>query len=200
MGYVALILGIIASLLIGVFVYVIGLLIGRRYSIENIWLKALPIAIVMAVIGGCALFWVMGDSLMSSMYPPAPSRKPAEQDIVGLWQLTESSLESIRKEGYEPGVHAFEFRDDGTFVMTNLPDMVWNFGESGGEFESGSGTWNIETDVNGNWSIRVHFTEMDGVANDLVTYFYLYGNQPPYLIYDYVGDPDSGYIITFERR
>ena len=59
--------------------------------------------------------------------------------------------------------------------MTNLPDSVWNFGEVGGRFDSGSGQWRIKKDVNRDWSIEFHFTELNGNADDFLTFFYLYG-------------------------
>lgn len=83
--------------------------------------------------------------------------------------------------------------------MINLPDSVWNFGTAGGKFESGSGTWSIEKD-NGAWCIGLYFTELNGVADNSRTFLYLYGKKPPYLVYFYIGDPDDGWTLTYERR
>ena len=199
-GFFALIVGIIAAIVIGIVVFILGLVFGKKIFKKNAWLKSLPIALFVALIGGCAIFWVLGNALMSSFYPPSPGIKPAEQDIVGIWQLTQGSLESMKEEGYTISTHTLEFKADGTFRMTNLPDLVWHFGTVGGKFESGSGNWSIEKDINGDWCIELSFTELNGATENLRTEFYLYGKKPPYLIYDYIGDPDDGWILTYERR
>lgn len=207
-GYVALLLAVLIAIVVGAIIFGLGLVVGRKVLKGNnshnflpiIIVFSLPISLITALILGCVAFWLISDSLMSSFYPPSPSRRPAEQDIVGIWQLTQGSLESIQEDGYVVSTHTIEIKADGSFTLTNLPDSVWNFGEVGGKFESGSGTWSIELDPNRDWSIALHFTKLNGKVDDFYTHFFLYGKEPPYRIYDYIGDPDSGRILSFEKR
>jgi hypothetical protein len=207
-GYVALILAVLVAIVVGTIIFGSGLVVSRRvlngnnshYSLLKVIVFSLPISVITALIVGCVAFWVMGDALMSSFYPPSPRQEPSEKDVVGVWQLTQGSLDSIQEDGYEISTHTIEIRADGTFTMINLPDSVWNFGKVGGKFESGSGKWSIKMDQNRYWTIALHFTELNGFTDDLYAYFYLSGEKPPYRIYDYIGDADSGRIISFEKR
>ncbi len=85
--------------------------------------------------------------------------------------------------------------------MTNMPDWVLNLtGYSSGQFDSGAGTWKIifsrQTD---SWVIDIDLV-LNGKTGGGYRSLYLLGNQPPYAIFDWVGDPDSADAMIFEKR
>ena len=136
---------------------------------------------------------------MSSMYPPTPRFKPAEKDIIGQWHLNEGSKNRIINDGYEISDSVIDIKPDGTVIITNYP-QYYGFGSPRWEIYSGSGKWRIEKDRNRDWSIRIDFVEKNGYPYNKFTYFYLSGKRPPYVIFDYVGDPDSMITIAFEKE
>jgi hypothetical protein len=84
--------------------------------------------------------------------------------------------------------------------MTNIPRWWLNPGGAlTGEYHSGTGTWEIAR-VAKRWKIKIRFTSLTGYEQGLSTSLFLSGAQPPYLIYDYLGDPDEYKYIEFERR
>lgn len=137
---------------------------------------------------------------LSSEPTNPPRRKPAQEDIVGVWSPTPACLEWMQEEGgYRISAHTLTFRQDGTFKMTNMPDWWLNFGDSSGGFYSGSGTWKIDR-VNDKWAVDVHFTSFSSYQNGFGTSFGLSGQKPPCRIYVRVGDPDDADLMVFERR
>ncbi len=133
--------------------------------------------------------------------PSLPVKKPSTDNIVGIWEPTEMSLQSMSEEGnYEISTHTIEFKDDGTFKMVNMPDWwVNSFGESTGGFYSGNGTWEISKRQSA-WEIVLDFNTLTNYPNGLITSFLLRGRKPPYNITIFLGDPDSFDVFVFERK
>ncbi len=130
----------------------------------------------------------------------APEQRPAEEDLVGVWTLNSSSLKRMQDElGYEVSVYRLTLRQDGTFELVNMPKWRPPLDESTGTFYSGSGTWKI-SNLGDHWHIALRFSSLDGYEQGMNTSFYLAGPEPPYLIYNYFGDPDEYNYIEFERK
>ena len=123
-------------------------------------------------------------------------KKPALEDIVGVWTPTPATLKEIRTRGrYRETTHELVFRSDGTFSMKDMPDW-WRggFGRSSGQFDSGEGKWDLQPAENvwQIWTIRLTFAAK-------ITSVNLYRQKAPYLIFVRVGDPNEGYAMFFER-
>jgi hypothetical protein len=96
---------------------------------------------------------------------------------------------------------------DGTIVFTNVPDW-WNtaFGESGGQFDSASGTWKLALKQNQWWALRVTFPPESPLASNgkravtFTTTVSLIGEKPPYTLHLTIGDPDEGNAMQFVRK
>jgi hypothetical protein len=133
--------------------------------------------------------------------PPSPREKPNEQDIIGIWQLSKDSLHMARANGYQLSTPQLEFREDGSFVMTDIPDIAINPWEPQHRVYSGAGTWDISRDaVNDEWDVEVHIVEFNGAETRFVIAFELYGETSPYKIYRWAGDPDTGAMWVFEKQ
>ena len=131
--------------------------------------------------------------------------KPDKKQLVGKYVPTEDTLSLIRDEGqYEITDSSITLYPDGSFEVTNMPDW-WlpnnaGYGKSNGGFDSGLGSWKISS-FSGLWEITLNFES--GIFNSRnnissVT-LDLGGQQRPYSIWAYVGDPDRGRVMIFEQ-
>ncbi|MES2308383.1 MAG: hypothetical protein V4507_05940 [Verrucomicrobiota bacterium] len=123
--------------------------------------------------------------------------KPQESDLIGLWVPTPNTLKDMEKTGgYVISKHEILLKEDGTFSMINMPDW-WRdgFGDSKKGFESSEGRWELTQtqDWTKIWDITLHFS---GYGTSVK----LLGQKPPYRIHIYVGDPDSGHVMLFEKK
>jgi len=182
---------IIISLVIGIIAYEVN-----KEKPEATHSSSLQKAIVASIIVFCCSCW--GISWWES-HPIPLSFPPTTSDIVGIWVPTQLSLDDMKKEGgYTISTHTLTFKDDGTFEIINMPDW-WldGFGESHKGFYSGSGKWDISSSQ-GEWVIELDFDNLTGYPDGLNTDLSVQGHKPRY-IYTYIGDPDSGKMMTYER-
>jgi hypothetical protein len=167
---------------------------GQRAILYSLILTPLVMMPVFCISSYLLLDWSLSG-------PPSPTGKPDNQDIIGVWEMSEVSLESVREAGYQPSAPRLEFREDGTFAMTDIPDIVMNSWEPQNRYYSGTGTWAIRRDiVNDEWDVEIRVTGFTGAQLRGAIPFELYGQTPPYKIYRWAGDPDSGRMWVFERR
>lgn len=129
-----------------------------------------------------------------------PIRPVSEEDIIGVWGLDAKSLELLEDRlGYQISTHTLTLRDDGTFEMVNMPDCWGPAEPSTGGFVCGSGTWEMR-EYPGEWELFVHFTSLRNYPDGLYTVFDIGGQEPPYYIWVWAGDPDAGMVMVFERQ
>jgi hypothetical protein len=167
-GLAFLVVAMCASIIAGFIAYIVSSLFSKK-KLHN---RGLPITIAI-VITPVVFCLTLGSLCQWSLSDPTnPRKKPASENIVGVWVPTPSSLQNMQEEGkYEISTHTLTFKKDETFVMVNMPDWWLNsFGKSTGGFYSGSGTWEITKD-RGRWKIRVHFTSLPGYRSGLITWW-----------------------------
>jgi hypothetical protein len=139
--------------------------------------------------------------------------EPRREDLVGAWVPIAQTRRAVAEKGkYPPAETVVTLAADGSFRADNIPDW-WNtsFGKPAGKFDSGSGKWSVRPQLHaspgpqGSWRVELHF---DSTAEfhsaepgpGLLKQALLVGYQPPYLLQFFVGDPDSGNAMNFERR
>jgi hypothetical protein len=127
-------------------------------------------------------------------------RQPSKADLIGKWVPTPKSLREMKeRDGLTISKHELDLHADGSFSATNMSDWWGDFGgESRMILQSGLGawdTWDIQSVNDGFtvWVINLDFLNRHRVP------LHLRRQNPPYLIYIYVGDPDSGGAILLER-
>lgn len=131
--------------------------------------------------------------------------EPQKEQLVGEYFPTLGTITLIRDKGHYSveGTSIIVYADE-TFDIVNMPDW-WvpnnaGYGVSNGGFDSGKGNWSISSS-SGLWQIRFGFetgtfnsiNEPFGITLDLG------GEQPPYTIWIYIGDPDTGRVMVFEQ-
>ena len=190
----------------GVVVGAIGYLLFRksRRRVVGMGLPSLmafstiPVVFFVISCSLCAWIWSADRALNERL--SAPLQRVSEEDIVGTWTLDSASLQRMEEEGgYEISTHTLTFRDDGTFELVNMPDWCGFGGTPTGGFYSSSGTWEIK-EYSGRWEVFVHFASLPHYEDGLYTQFNIGGEEPPYYIWMYAGDPDAGMVMVFERQ
>lgn len=132
--------------------------------------------------------------------------QPETNDVVGVYVPDTNTIALISKERhYGPARTSITLLDDGTIIITNIPDWWLTFGESHGGFDSGHGTWSIQKHQEW-WTLSVGFTDTTQFASltnkpeGMGTEMMLVGEKPPYKIHLALGDPDSGRSMEFEKK
>jgi hypothetical protein len=124
---------------------------------------------------------------------PSPIVRPSTFGIAGIYYLT-NSPDYLRERGYPalPATSLIELRDDQTFRIEQMPDLVIDEHNAESQFLSGEGTWRIRFDtLNEEWYLGLNFTELNDKPSAESTYLWLYGARPPFVLYSILGHPDS---------
>jgi hypothetical protein len=145
------------------------------------------------------LFQASAIVLMSTLL--GCSRVQPEQ-IAGTWILKDSSR-SVLPANLRRGTPRIVLDKDGTFVASDVPALFEFPGHRDARLESGKGEWRIAS-THGNPEVRLDFKEIDQWnPNELP-----YGTQlriaqgvlSKVTLFYFLGDPDEGRIVSFERR
>jgi hypothetical protein len=125
--------------------------------------------------------------------------EPDPQDLVGVYAPTETTRRFIMEDGgYPRCAPRLTLAADGIFTMTAMPDWWLDpAGVPGGVFYDGAGTWLVVSHQDW-WDLELDFDGADLPVG--ATSMPLVGQAPPYRIWFYVGDPDSGDVMVFERE
>lgn len=125
--------------------------------------------------------------------------KPNPTDLIGTWVPTNATIADLKENGkYVISTHELTLKADGTFSMVNMPDW-WrtNFGESKKGFDSGGGKWQLYADKDP-WTVWA--VELDFPKFTVPNAIHVTHQKSPYLLHIWVGDPDSGHAMLFEKK
>ncbi len=132
--------------------------------------------------------------------------KPTVNDLAGKYLPTKQTLQSITNEGhYKVNKLFVSLRSDGSFEMQNMPDWwLTDFGEPQGCLVNGQGSWEVVQQQSW-WELRLDFLSgenlcLENYSTGLTISVPIVGNTAPYSLWFYVGDPDSGKVMIFEKR
>jgi hypothetical protein len=149
-----------------------------------------------------ATLTVMASLLLAGCEPVSFTKaQPQAKDCVGTYAPTKETFAAMTRAGCSNNLTtSLAFKVDGTFTMLNMPDIYTNrnLADFHGGYESGEGSWKIESNGDGwarRWGIALWFTN-GAVDNRMM----LRGEKPPYMLHLMVGDPDSGEGLEFEKR
>jgi hypothetical protein len=156
-----------------------------------------------------ALIAVLAACLASCQHDPYTTnytRKRPKTDLCGTYVPDAATRELIAQVGHYPAAPtSITLLADGFLSIANVPDW-WNtpFGESQGEFDSGTGGWNLQQHqqwwaISAHFGTTAHFASLQFRTDSFATEFMLVGQRPPYKLHLVVGDPDAGRAMEFER-
>jgi hypothetical protein len=159
--------------------------------------------IVLAAIAGCFLVMLM---IFIQEELPRTRHKPEIKDIAGIYHFKGIT------GGYSPKIEksitsemSITLQEDGSFDINNLPSKRLDFNASEDSYGSGSGTWELDCDKGllNTWNITLNFTQSEGLGSikgSAIDFLILRKQKPPYSIYIYLGDPDEGRFLKFEKE
>jgi len=133
--------------------------------------------------------------------------EPKIEDLNGKYVPTTETLKYIVNEGrYEiEANHVFiRLLPNGNFEMQNMPDWwLTDFGQSQGCLITGQGKWEVVKQQN-LWKLSFDFLSeshlcLKKYSSGLTISVPIVGNNKPYSLWFYVGDPDSGHVMIFKK-
>jgi hypothetical protein len=133
--------------------------------------------------------------------------EPQPEKVAGTYLPTKETLLLIKNIGlYDLQNISISLHSDGTFEMQNMPDWwITDYGVSNGGTDSGKGKWRVHKTTGGDWwqleleFVSGTFSSKEYLSEGFYTEMHLSGEQPPYSLWVYVGDPDKGRVMIFEQ-
>jgi len=129
------------------------------------------------------------------MLDDRPDTKPAMEDMVGTWVPNAATLHDMEENGhYKITTHELVLKANGTYEANNMPNW-WKtaVGESSGTYDSETGTWKLQK-KDGDWVVYLISAVKYGMPLDILS------DQPPYRLRIWLGDPDGGHRMIFEKK
>lgn len=161
---------------------------------------------ILTFIGLLSLATIMCGPSLNTIY--FTETEPDRKELVGKYYPTAETINLIREDGTyeisEKEEMVISIMTDGTFEMTNMPDWwLTNFGIPTGGFDSGKGQWHIVQQQSW-WNVALKFESRENFSSkpgsgSLSTSIPIVGNEAPYSLWLYIGDPDSGTVMVFEQ-
>ena len=131
--------------------------------------------------------------------------KPTVADVSGEYVPTSETLEDIIEGGhYKVNDIFIALSPDGSFEMQNLPDWwLTDFGKPEGCLISGQGNWEVVKQQDW-WALRLDFLRgknlcLEKFSAGFTTSIPVGGDNFPYSLWFYIGDPDIGHVMIFEK-
>ena len=121
--------------------------------------------------------------------------KPSVIDLSGVWVPDKSTLRDMAERGgYDTALQTkLILRANGNLELVNMPDWWESIsGESRRGLHSYTGSWKVIKSEE-NWELAIYSSAM-------TTSFMILGNEPPYKVGKYLGDPDSGNTMIFVKQ
>ena len=156
------------------------------------------------IFGGAGL---IGGEKFSSPYSHFAITEPNFSDIVGEYKLSDLTKKQLHFPDSLSQKIVILFNADSTFAFENFPEHGMSMELTDYRISNLYGKWKIEND-NENWvipmnikvskDIKSNITDSSGIY--ISNGFNVYNNKPPYDIYIIIGDPDSWYGITLQKK
>jgi hypothetical protein len=157
--------------------------------------------LVLRLIRGKTIFCCVLTLLIASCgdvarYYDLTRAKPEMSDIIGVWVPDKATRDYMRDKGrYDTNLETKLILEENSEVkIVNMPDW-WDdgFGESYRKMQSEQGRWGLYQSPGSKfWEIRMALSSGTKFMN-------LLGQKQPYKMFLYIGDPDSGEVMTFTR-
>lgn len=125
------------------------------------------------------------------------TQKPSSGDIVGRWTIDKEQTERCGpKVDFEIPSVVFEFADDGTFTMKNMPDKwcAQHHSQYRSLGEAGHGTWAVKKHQEW-WALEICINSNGTSCHELM----LAGNSPPKSLHYVISDPDLLEGLVFKK-
>jgi hypothetical protein len=160
--------------------------------------KGIYLVILIFTLTGCRYFNV---SPVDGIITKNLKDRPNQQEMVGVWEIDQTSYNLFQEKGYEKKKVELKLNNNGTFELINLPNFVDEFTPSSKKYANKEGTWKIKKDINEKyWVLSLNFNISDTFPNGMFTSYDLYLQKNKIIIWNFIGDPDSGERFLYEKQ
>ena len=129
------------------------------------------------------------------------TEKPTHSEMIGIWEVDKFSYELNERKGYEKKKIEMNLKENGTFEITNLPNYINVFDQTKERFVNTNGTWEIGKDFKGEkWVLSLNFDRSNLYEKGMMTYYDLYLQNDKIIIWNFIGDPDSGERFLYRKQ
>ncbi|WP_156879240.1 hypothetical protein [Salinimicrobium xinjiangense] len=161
-------------------------------------MKRITFLIILLILTGCRYFNV---SPVNGLTIKNLTEKPTQKEIVGLWEVDKISYDLIEEKGYEKKEIELNLKSNGTFEITNLPNFINVFDQTSEKYVDTDGTWQIGKDSKEeNWVLHMRFNDSNLYENGMSTSYDLFLEEEGIIIWDFIGDPDSGERFLYRKK
>ena len=161
-------------------------------------MKRILYLIILLTLSGCRYFNV---SPVNGITTKDLNEKPTQMEMVGIWEVDKFSYELNEEKGYEKMKIELNLMENGNFEITNLPNYINVFDETKELFVNTRGTWKIGKDFKGErWVLNMSFDKSSLYESGISTSYDLYLQDDGIIIWNYIGDPDSGERFLYKKK
>ena len=129
------------------------------------------------------------------------TEKPTQSQMIGIWEADKFSYELNEQKEYEKEKIELNLKENGTFEITNLPNYINVFDQTKERFVHTNGTWEIGKVFKGEkWVLNMRFEKSNLYENGMLTSYDLYLQNEGIIIWNFIGDPDSGERFLYEKK
>ena len=129
------------------------------------------------------------------------TKKPTQTEMVGIWEVDKFSYDLVQEKGYENKKIELNLKENGTFEITNLPNFINVFDQMAEKNVNTGGTWEIGKDFKEkNWVLHMSFNKSNLYESGMSTSYDLYLQKEGIIIWNFIGDPDSGERFLYKKK
>jgi hypothetical protein len=129
------------------------------------------------------------------------TKKPTQPEMIGIWEVDKFSYELNEEKGYEKKKIELNLKENGTFEITNLPNYINVFDKTTERFVNTNGIWKIEKDFKEKyWVLKMNFNKSNLYERGMTTWYDLYLQEDGIIIWNFIGDPDSGERFLYKKQ
>jgi len=161
-------------------------------------MKNITFLIILLTLTSCRYFNV---SPVNGITTKNLTEKPTQIDMTGIWEVDKFSYDLIQEKGYERKKVELKLKENGTFEITNLPNFINVFDQTTEKYVNTNGTWKIGKDFKGEkWVLNMSFDKSNLYEKGMSTSYDLYIQEDGIIIWNFIGDPDSGERFLYKKK
>ena len=127
--------------------------------------------------------------------------KPNKSEMIGIWEVDEFSYQLNEQKGFEKRKIELDLMENGTFKITNLPSYINPLDQSFDKYVTTGGTWSIVKDYEGeNWVLKMSYDKSSLYNSGMSTTYDLFLKYDEIIIWEFIGDPDSGERFLYIKK
>jgi hypothetical protein len=161
-------------------------------------MKKINILFILFILTSCRYFNV---SPVNGITTKDLTEKPTQEEMIGIWEVDKFSYDLNEQKGYEKKKIELNLKSNGSFTLTNLPNYTNVFDQTTEKYVDTKGKWEIGKDFkNEKWVLNMSFDKSNLYVSGMTTEYDLYIQEDGIIIWEFIGDPDSGERFLYRKK